>query len=249
MIYCEFEDLCKWDIDTRRLRPILDPLTIITNIISNDEIDHVDIVSIKEVNNDIISISKLNNIKIIFFRHQHILSILIIIMINIKFIFRFSTSKVDILLNYLELLLVLIVILGILFIIRMQPIFMVRRLILIILMYSYIIYIIIGGYWFRYALIIVILRGVLVVFTYIVRLVPNERFENYNLIYMVGIILVMERGFYIWIYDYKFGIISLELWVRIFSIFNIFIIRFLLIIILIVVWFSYIGCGALKVNW
>lgn len=83
------------------------------------------------------------------------------------------------------------------FIIRIQPIFIVRRLILIVLIYSYIVYIVIGGYWFRYALVIVMLRGVLVVFTYIVSLVPNERFENYNLIYLVRIILVLVGRFYI----------------------------------------------------
>lgn len=135
------------------------------------------------------------------------------------------------------------------FIIRIQPIFMVRRLILIVLIYSYIVYIIIGGYWFRYALVIVILRGVLVVFTYIVSLVPNERFENYNLIYLVRIILVLVGRFYVWIYNFKFSIISLKLWRRFFGIFNIFIIRFLLIIILIVVWFRYIGCGALRIRY
>lgn len=235
-------------MDTSSLRPKLEPLTIIASIISKDEIEAKDIIIIA-VNKDIINISRLNNIRIILFRHQHILNILIIIMIRSKLISEFSTSKVDILLNYLELLLILIVVLGLIFIRRMQPIFIVRRLILIILIYSHIIYIIIGGYWFRYALIIVMLSGVLVVFTYIVSLVPNERFENYNLLYIMGIIMFMIRIFYVWSYDLKYGIISLSLWRSFFRIFNIFIVSFLLTIMLIVVWFRYIGCGALRVEW
>lgn len=130
----------------------------------------------------------------------------------------------------------------------MQPIFIVRRLILIVLIYSYITYIIIGGYWFSYALILVILRGVLVVFTYIVRLIPNENFENYNLLYIVGIIILLIGGFYIWIYDLKFGLVSLNLWNRFFGIFNIFIVRLLLAIMLVVVWFRYMGYGALRIT-
>lgn len=169
-------------------------------------------------------------------------------MIRSILIYRFSTSKVDILLNYLELLLILIIILGLIFIRRMQPIFIVRRLILIILIYSYIIYIIMGGYWFRYALIIVMLSGVLVVFTYIVSLIPNERFENYNLLYMIGIIIFIVRIFYVWSYELKYGIIRLRLWRNFFRIFNIFMVSFLLTIILIVVWFRYVGCGALRVE-
>lgn len=146
LIQYELEELCKCEIETNNLRPNLDPLTIIANIINRDEIEDKGITIIIVVNKDIIIISKLNNIRIILFRHQHILNILIIIMIRSILIYRFSTSKVDILLNYLELLLILIIILGLIFIRRMQPIFIVRRLILIILIYSYIIYIIMGGY-------------------------------------------------------------------------------------------------------
>lgn len=61
-----------------------------------DEFDANEIIIIIVVNIDIISNSNLNNIKIILFRHQHILNTLIIIIIESKLIIRFSTSKVDI---------------------------------------------------------------------------------------------------------------------------------------------------------
>jgi len=66
----------------------------------------------------------------------------------------------------------------------LQPVFIVRRLIVITLFYSFFIYKIIGSYWFRYLLLLVILRGVLVIFTYIVSLIPNESFEIYRIMFV-----------------------------------------------------------------
>jgi len=51
----------------------------------------------KEKNNVNKISSRLRSIIIIFFRHQHILNLLIMIMIFIRLILEFSTSKVDIL--------------------------------------------------------------------------------------------------------------------------------------------------------
>lgn len=141
----------------------------------------------------------------------------------------------------------LIVILGIFFVGRIQPIFIIRRLIFIVLLYSYLIYMIMGRYWVGYILVIVILRGVLVVFTYIVRLIPNERFERFNLLGIIFILFIIVGRYYVWIYELKFGIISLFLWESYLGVFNIFIIRFLLMIMLVVVWLRYIGRGALRV--
>ena len=91
-----FNELCVYDIDTNNLKAILDPLTINTNIINKDNIEDVAIYIDIKVNNVIINSSNLNIIKIIFFRHQQILKILII---NMIFIMIFSTSKVDILIK------------------------------------------------------------------------------------------------------------------------------------------------------
>lgn len=106
-----------------------------------------------------------------------------------------------------------------------------------------------NGYWFRYVLVLVILRGVLVVFTYIVRLIPNERFERFNLLRIIVLLFMIMGRYYIWIYELKFGFISLTLWITFFGIFNIFMIGFLLIIILMVVWLRYIGRGAIRILW
>lgn len=96
----EFEDLWEWDMATRSLRPILDPLTIKVRIIRRDKggdiLNDIDIVMNKVIN---IS-SKLKRSIIMFFRHQHSLINLINIIVFIKIMLEFSTSKVDILLNY-----------------------------------------------------------------------------------------------------------------------------------------------------
>lgn len=141
----------------------------------------------------------------------------------------------------------LIFLLRTLFIIRLQPVFIVSILIMVRFLYSYIIYIIGGRYWFRYVLLIVILRGVLVVFTYIITLVPNENFEVYNLvmifIFMIFIILVYS-------YDYEIDIrlITLNLWVRCLGIFRLFVISFLLGVIILVVKLRYLNDGSFRVG-
>lgn len=137
--------------------------------------------------------------------------------------------------------------LGIIFTMRLQPIFIVRILILITLLYSYMIYRTIGSFWFRYILLIVILRGVLVVFTYIVVLIPNESFEVYNLIILFSfIVLVIVEFIDNYILDY--GIIRINVWVTYLGIITLFITGFLLIVILLVVSLSYINDGALRIK-
>lgn len=137
-------------------------------------------------------------------------------------------------------------VIGIFFLIRSQPVFMVRMLILITIIYSFFLYVIIGGYWFGYAMVMVILRGVLVVFTYIVRLFPNERFEIYNIIYVVFFIIVFLGGEYI-IYGGDYRMVRFNLWVRYIRMFNLFLVVFLLRIILIVIWVRMIDEGAIRV--
>lgn len=83
-----FEELWEWDIEINNLSPSLDPLTINTNIIIIEDKDINGIMYDKVKYNVIRNNSKLNNIIIILFRHQHILKILSNIIIIIKFIWR-----------------------------------------------------------------------------------------------------------------------------------------------------------------
>lgn len=142
---------------------------------------------------------------------------------------------------------ILLLLIGLIFVSRIQPIFIISSIIIITILYSYIIYIIIEIYWFGYVLVIVILSGVLVVFTYIVRLSPNERFENYNLVILLLVIFILIFRRYIY-YD-NMSYISLFLWVSYVGLYNIYIVGFLLGVILMVVWIVGVKLGAVRVRY
>lgn len=142
---------------------------------------------------------------------------------------------------------ILLLLIGLIFVSRIQPIFIIRSIIIITILYSYIIYIIIEIYWFGYVLVIVILSGVLVVFTYMVRLSPNERFENYNLVILLLVIFILIFRRYIY-YD-NMSYISLFLWISYVGLYNIYIVGFLLGVILIVVWIVGVKLGAVRVRY
>lgn len=137
--------------------------------------------------------------------------------------------------------------LAIIFIGRVQPIMMVVRLILITLLYSYFVIKVMGRFWFRYALVIIILSGVFVIFVYISRLVPNEEFEIYTLIYFVVFVFIFFVGeqdyFRMEIYEN----ISLELWNSYIGGWIIFMGIILFVVILIVIWIRCKNVGALRV--
>lgn len=102
LINIELDELWEWDIEINNLNPILEPLTIITNIINKEgrEIDNK--LEDREKYNEISISSRLNSIIIMFFRHQHILIILSDSINMIIEIWEFSTSKVDILFKLLR---------------------------------------------------------------------------------------------------------------------------------------------------
>lgn len=143
---------------------------------------------------------------------------------------------------------ILTLILGVFLVRRLQPIIIISIIIIIVLIYSYFVYISIMSYWFSYILVIIILRGVLVVFTYIISLIPNEMFENYNIMYIYILFIISVLS-----YDYILKeineLVSLMVWVSLYGILNIFIISFLFIIILIIVWFRYYNEGAIRAEY
>lgn len=136
---------------------------------------------------------------------------------------------------------------GLFLVSTIQPIVIITIIIIIVLIYSYIIYISVMRYWFRYIFVIVILSGVLVIFTYMTRLIPNERFENYNLLY-IFIFIIITIAVYEYTYREDTSLVSLNIWNIWFGNINIFILVVLLIIILMVVWFRYINEGSLRIN-
>lgn len=129
------------------------------------------------------------------------------------------------------------------FVWRFQPVFIVRILFIATFLYSYILYKVVGTFWFRYILLIAILRGVFEVFTYIVTFIPNETFEFYGLVLLFSLV-----SFFIitWVnyYSNSLELATIGLGITL-SFFRLFSVRFLLCIILIVVSSRYFDDGAL----
>nr|YP_010318771.1 NADH dehydrogenase subunit 6 [Asemonea sichuanensis]ULX45820.1 NADH dehydrogenase subunit 6 [Asemonea sichuanensis] len=138
------------------------------------------------------------------------------------------------------------VLLSIMFLSSIQPIMMVSMMIMIVFMYSYMIYKVMGGYWFSYILLMVMLSGVMVIFTYMSSLYPNESFESYNLVY-VFMFMIFYTGMLILFYNINHSYISIGVWSSWFSMFNLCLVIFLLSIMLIVVWMSYMGYGSVRI--
>lgn len=137
-------------------------------------------------------------------------------------------------------------VLGIVFIGWIQPMVIVIGIIMITLYYSYGIIEFVGGYWYRYALVLVMISGVLVVFTYMVRIIPNEGFEVLGLVNLsVFFVLLIEKVELRMLDD--IGLMTLKLWDLWVSGVNIYMVMFLFFVIVIVVWLGGVTVGSLRV--
>lgn len=141
----------------------------------------------------------------------------------------------------------ILILLTIIFIGRSQPIIIVIRLIFITLFYSYWVMKLIMRFWFRYALIMVMLSGVFVIFIYMASLIPNEEFE----IYGIGIFIIFIFIIVVWKYG---GVgeeilewVRLNLWLSYLGGVLVFLGVVLFIVILIVIWVRCKGGRALRV--
>jgi len=92
----ELDDLWVWHIATNRLRPILDPLTINVRIMNNDNEGDNLRENDRFMNIEINMSSNLRRSMIMFFRHQHILiilmSVIVLVMIKHKLFLNFQKA-------------------------------------------------------------------------------------------------------------------------------------------------------------
>nr|WAQ70312.1 NADH dehydrogenase subunit 6 [Lycosa sp.] len=135
---------------------------------------------------------------------------------------------------------------GVLFIISLQPVFMVSSLIIITLFYSFYIFKLIGSYWFSYLLLLVMLSGVLVVFTYMVSLIPNESFEIYSMVLILFFMFFFMK--YYEMFKMDMGFVSMNLWESYLGMFSLFLISFLLVVMFLVVLLSNMNLGSVRVS-
>nr|YP_010460113.1 NADH dehydrogenase subunit 6 [Lycosa singoriensis]UUC05160.1 NADH dehydrogenase subunit 6 [Lycosa singoriensis] len=135
---------------------------------------------------------------------------------------------------------------GVFFVMSMQPVFMVSMLIIITLFYSFFIFEVIGSYWFSYLLLLVMLSGVLVVFTYMVSLIPNESFEVFGMVFMFFFMFFFVEYFNV--FKVNMGFVSMSLWESYLGMFSLFLISFLLVVMFLVVLLSSMNIGSVRVD-
>ena len=140
----------------------------------------------------------------------------------------------------------IVIVLGLIFVRRVQPIMIVLRLMIVTLIYSVKIMEIVGRYWFRYMLVLVIMRGILVIFTYIARLIPNEEFEILGLVNFIIILILISKKEEFFVIEER-RIMSLKIWEVWLLGLNIYLVLYLLIIMVIVVWVGGRGGKSLRV--
>nr|QNV12052.1 NADH dehydrogenase subunit 6 [Linyphia triangularis] len=137
--------------------------------------------------------------------------------------------------------------LGLIFILSNQPMLMIGILMMLVCVYSLFIYYSVSSFWFGYILILVLLSGVLVIFSYVVSLIPNESFEVLSLMLLLVsfIYLFFLDFFYAMVEDLSFS--SLLIWESLLSGYLMYLVMFLLGIMVMVVYVSTPFAGALRV--
>lgn len=129
--------------------------------------------------------------------------------------------------------------------IRIQPLIIIRLILGVVLLYSLDIYYESMRFWFGYILMLIVLRGILVVFTYIIRLVPNERFEYFSiLIIFFVVVFFFINGKFIIIDNQR--LLSVLLWEGLIRGYILYLGGFLLRIMVIVIFLSRVVDGAFR---
>nr|YP_009161629.1 NADH dehydrogenase subunit 6 [Cyclosa argenteoalba]AKN58358.1 NADH dehydrogenase subunit 6 [Cyclosa argenteoalba] len=141
----------------------------------------------------------------------------------------------------------MVLLLGVMFILSNQPMMMISTLIFIILLYSLLMLWSLSSFWFSYMIILVLMSGVLVVFTYMMGVLPNESFEVSSLVMIVmGLVLTYKYfEFDEFILDESMS--SMMIWEGTMFIMSLLLVVYLLGMMVIIVWMSMMEKGAIRI--
>nr|QDP17901.1 NADH dehydrogenase subunit 6 [Parachtes limbarae] len=143
----------------------------------------------------------------------------------------------------------IMVVLGMLFMLSNHAMMSIMCIIGIVLFYFYMSFVMCGGVWFGLVMVLVMLSGVLVIFTYMASLVPNDKFELMQVGYGFIFILCLMVGFdLMMLYGYDVSFLCLKLWDVDFMIYLMFGLSFLLLIMLFIIDIVGSFMGALRVE-
>lgn len=167
---------------------------------------------------------------------------------KIKFLlkFRFFYIQSRCLLNYKEFLKI-VIFLGIIFIWGSHPLLIIGGLVILVLATFLYLYYRLTRFWVGYLLVLVILRGILVIFSYILRLIPNLAFEEFNLFIPILMLIFILYSFLDKIYLSDLRSYCYVIWSNEIGIITFYLVRLLLLLIVIVLFLRIIRKGSLRV--
>nr|YP_010415031.1 NADH dehydrogenase subunit 6 [Araniella displicata]URW97650.1 NADH dehydrogenase subunit 6 [Araniella displicata] len=141
-----------------------------------------------------------------------------------------------------------VVTLGILFVLSTQPMMVISSLIFTVLMYSLFLYWNLMSYWFSYMMVLVLMSGVLVVFTYMMSILPNESFEISSLIFVIMGITILHnyKGWVLESQEISLG--SMKLWGDLMLVGSLVLVSYLLFMMIMIVWVSIMEKGAIRIS-
>nr|AIA77344.1 NADH dehydrogenase subunit 6 [Argiope amoena] len=142
----------------------------------------------------------------------------------------------------------MMVIFGVLFVLSIQPMMVISSLIITILLYAVYLYWHLSSFWFSYMIILVLMSGVLVVFTYMMSVLPNESFEVSSLVLLVLSVILLYKysGYEDYIQDVSLG--SMGIWMSVTLVVSIFLVIYLLVMMVMIVWLSMMEKGAIRIS-
>nr|QNV12105.1 NADH dehydrogenase subunit 6 [Araneus quadratus] len=142
----------------------------------------------------------------------------------------------------------MVVMFGMFFVLSIQPMIMISMLIFTVFLYSMYLYWSLSSFWFSYMMILVLMSGVLVVFTYMMSVLPNESFEISSLVLLIlGVVMMYKSNFYTEFYQ-NISLGSMKIWEKMTMVLSMFLVIYLLFIMIMVVWLSVMERGAIRIS-
>nr|YP_025746.1 NADH dehydrogenase subunit 6 [Cyriopagopus schmidti]AAP51156.1 NADH dehydrogenase subunit 6 [Cyriopagopus schmidti] len=138
----------------------------------------------------------------------------------------------------------MIVLMSLIFMISTHPMSLVMAMMVIVLMYSLEMYWSSGTFLYSMVLMLIILSGVMVIFTYMASMNPNEKFE----FFFVGMMIMLLFSFY-WGNEWKIMVTfeMLDMWNSSIMVVSEYLVSFLLVIMFMTIWISGWWYGPLRV--
>nr|YP_009172240.1 NADH dehydrogenase subunit 6 [Hypsosinga pygmaea]ALF36397.1 NADH dehydrogenase subunit 6 [Hypsosinga pygmaea] len=141
----------------------------------------------------------------------------------------------------------MIIMMGMLFMLSNQPMMIIGSLIFIVLLYSLLLYWMFSSFWFSYMVILVMMSGVLVIFSYMMSILPNESFEISGLLFLFLEIFLIYKTNYSSEFVQDVSLEGVKIWWNCSLMYSLFLVMYLLLMMVMVVWISLMERGAIRI--